>query len=292
VTQPVFRFAPSPTGRLHLGHAYSALLNTDLAQRWAGRFLLRLEDIDVTRCHPEFEAGIYEDMTWLGLDWERPVRCQSEHFPEYHAAFQPLRRAGLAYPCFCSRAAIAEAVATRERETGKPWPRDPDGAPLYPATCRMLTARAVSERIAAGEPHAWRLAINAARASVGPDRTYVRVDLAGGETVVPTDPAQWGDVVIVRKEAPTSYHLSVVLDDALQGVTHVVRGADLEPATDLQVLLQALLGLPSPRYHHHALIRDDAGLKLSKSARSQSLATLRREGVAPSDVRRLLGFEA
>jgi glutamyl-Q tRNA(Asp) synthetase len=292
VTQPVFRFAPSPTGGLHLGSAYSALLNVELAARWGGRFLLRIEDVDVTRCHPEFEAGIYEDLTWLGIDWERPARRQSEHFSEYRAAFEPLRSAGLAYPCFCSRTEIAEAVTRRETAAGEAWPRDPDGAPLYPGTCRALPPEAVARRVAAGERHAWRLDITAARASAGPDRTYVRFDLEGAEEVVRTDPARWGDVVIVRKETPTSYHLSVVLDDALQGVTHVVRGTDIEPATDLQRLLQALLGLPAPRYHHHPLVRDEGGLKLSKSARSESLAAQRRQGVSAADVRRRLGFES
>ena len=290
MTQPVFRFAPSPTGRLHVGHAYSALLNARLAREWGGRFILRIEDIDVTRCRPEFEAAIYEDLAWLGVPWEEPVRRQSEHLAEYRAAFEPMQRARLAYPCFCSRAQIAEAVAQREAATGAPWPRDPDGALLYPGTCRVL-APAVSEaRIAAGEPHAWRLDMTAARAGAGADRAYIRFALDGSEESVGTQPARWGDVVIVRKETPTSYHLSVVWDDALQGVSHVVRGADLEPATDLHVLLQALLGLPSPRYHHHALLRDAGGLKLSKSARSPSLAGLRRDGASPADIRRAVGF--
>jgi glutamyl-Q tRNA(Asp) synthetase len=286
VTQPVFRFAPSPNGRLHLGHAYSALLNADLARRWGGRFLLRIEDIDITRCRPEYEQAIYEDLAWLGLAWEQPVRRQSDHFESYRAAFAPLTGRGLAYPCFCSRGDIARAVAEQEEA----WPRDPDGAPLYPRTCRGLPAEAVADRIARGIPHAWRLDMAAAlRATPGP-HLYVRFDLDGGTEPVTADPARWGDTVIVRKEIPTSYHLAVVVDDALQGVTHVVRGTDLEAATDLHVLLQALLGLPTPLYHHHPLVRDPEGDKLSKSARSESLADLRARGVSAEAIRRRLGY--
>jgi glutamyl-Q tRNA(Asp) synthetase len=284
------RFAPSPNGRLHLGHAYSALLNAELARAWGGRFLLRIEDIDVTRCRPEFAKAIEEDLAWLGLTWERPVRRQSEHFPEYRAAFAPFREAELAYPCFCTRAQIAAAVAERERGTGEPWPRDPDGSPHYPETCRALSRKTAQERIHAGERHAWRLAMDAARAHAGSDGSYVRFALEGEEETVSTAPARWGDAVIVRKEVPTSYHLAVVVDDALQGVTHVVRGADLEAATDLHVLLQRLLGLPTPRYHHHALIREDGGFKLSKSAGSTTLADLQAQGITAADIGRALGF--
>jgi glutamyl-Q tRNA(Asp) synthetase len=254
---PVFRFAPSPNGRLHRGHAYSALLNADLACRSGGRFLLRIEDIDTIRCRPDLERGIMEDLRWLGLAWEEPVRRQSEHFDDYRSAFAALRGRGLAYPCFCSRRQIAEAVAAGEAGEGA-WPRDPDGSPLYPRTCRRLTEAEIRARLAAGEPHGWRLAMDRA--------------------------------LIVRKDTPTSYHLSVVVDDALQGVTHVVRGTDLEAATDLHVLLQALLGLPKPLYHHHPLIRDGTGGKLSKSLGSEALADLRSRGVTPAAVRESLGF--
>ena len=290
LAQPVFRFAPSPNGRLHLGHAYSALLNAELARASGGRFLLRIEDIDVTRCRPELADAIEDDLHWLGLTWERPVRRQSEHFEEYRAAFVPLREAGLAYPCFCTRAQIAASVAERERETGLPAPRDPDGSPLYPGTCRRLPPATADARIGAGERHAWRLAVDVARARAGPDAAYVRFDRAGAEETVATAPVRWGDAVIVRKEVPTSYHLSVVVDDAGQGVTHVVRGADLEAATDLHVLLQRLLGLPTPRYHHHELIRGEEGLKLSKSLGSTAIADLRAQGVTPGAIRRALGF--
>lgn len=289
MTQPVFRFAPSPNGRLHLGHAYSALINAELAQRFGGRFLLRIEDIDVTRCRPEFERAIYEDLAWLGLSWEEPVRRQSEHFGAYRAALATLREGGLVYPCFCSRKDIA-AAALRAARAGKPWPRDPDGAPLYPGTCRALEAGEVARRIAAGAPHAWRIDIARAGAAVPGPLAYPRFEPDGADEIVPARPERWGDAVVARKELPTSYHLSVVLDDALQGVTHVVRGRDLEAATDLHVLLQRLFRLPTPRYHHHALIRDPAGDKLSKSLLSESLADLRARGVTAAEVGRMLGF--
>ncbi len=291
MTTPVFRFAPSPNGRLHPGHAYSALLNADFARRFGGRLLLRIEDIDITRCRPEFEAAIYEDLSWLGLAWERPVRRQSEHFEDYHAAFLKLKGRGVVYPCFCSRKEIAEAIACHEAESGEAWPRDPDGAPLYPGTCRSRSAQEVEGRIAAGELHAWRLDMAALQELLPGPHTYRRFDQGGREEAVAAYPWRWGDAVIVRKETPTSYHLSVVVDDALQGITHVVRGQDLEAATDLHVLLQALLGLPTPLYHHHGLVLDPGGYKLAKSRQSQSLSELRAEGVAPQEIWQRLGFE-
>lgn len=293
--QPVFRFAPSPNGRLHLGHAYSALLNARFARRWGGRLLLRIEDIDAARCRPEHEAGVLEDLAWLGLTWETPARRQSEHFSDYRAAFAGLRARGLAYPCFCARADIARAVAARGAETGAPWPRDPDGAPLYPGTCKALPRAEAERRIQAGEPHAWRLDGAAALAAVGGDSlSYVRFDESGAESRVAAHPERWGDAVIVRKDTPTSYHLAVVVDDALQGVTHVVRGADLEAAAGFHALLRTVLhapcGAPPVRFHHHRLVRDAGGLKLSKSLRSESLADLRARGVTSEAVRRALGF--
>lgn len=290
MTKPVFRFAPSPNGRLHLGHAYSALLNADFARRFGGRLLLRIEDIDTTRCRPEFEEAIHEDLAWLGLAWEEPVRRQSEHFDDYRAAFRILKGRGVVYPCFCSRKEIAEAVVCREAETGKPWPRDPDGAPLYSGTCRGLPTGDVERRIAAGEPHAWRLHMEALREFLPGPHGYRRFDREGREARVAADPWRWGDAILVRKDTPTSYHLSVVVDDALQGVTHVVRGQDLEAATDLHVLLQALLGLPTPLYHHHGLLLDPEGDKLAKSRQSESLAELRAAGVTAQAVRERLGF--
>jgi glutamyl-Q tRNA(Asp) synthetase len=291
VTKPVFRFAPSPNGRLHLGHAYSALLNADFARRFDGRLLLRIEDIDTTRCRPEFEQAIYEDLAWLGLRWEEPVRRQSEHFDDYRAAFRTLKRRGVVYPCLCSRKQIAEAVACCEEESGQPWPRDPDGAPLYPGTCRDLSAVEIEQRIAAGEPHAWRLDGATLHKLLPEPHSYCRFDHDSREGRVVANPWRWGDAVIVRKDTPTSYHLSVVVDDALQGVTHVVRGQDLEAATDLHVLLQALLGLPTPLYHHHGLVLDPEGDKLAKSRQSQSLAELRAAGVTAQAVRERLGFD-
>ncbi len=284
---PVFRFAPSPNGFLHLGHAFSALLNEALARAHAGRFLLRIEDIDLARCRPEFEAAIHEDLAWLGLRWEAPVRRQSEHFAAYAAARAGL--AGLVYPCFCSRGDIAGRVATQEATAGAPWPRDPDGAPLYPGTCKGLEPQQAAQRIATGEAHAWRLDMGAAMQRAG-GLGYRCFDPDGGEDMAAAHPGRWGDVIVARKEVPTSYHLSVVVDDAAQGVTHVVRGRDLEAATDVHVLLQALLRLPSPAYHHHRLIADEAGLKLAKSAGSASLRELRAAGVGAAEVRQWLGF--
>lgn len=291
--QPVFRFAPSPNGRLHLGHAYSALLNARFARRWGGRLLLRIEDIDTGRCRPAYEAAIYEDLAWLGLAWETPVRRQSEHFSDYRAAFEGLRARGLAYPCFCSRANLARAVAGRQPESGARFPRDPDGAPLYPGACKALSGAEAERRIRAGESHAWRLDVAKAIAAAGADSlSFVRFDDSGAESRVAAHPERWGDAVIVRKDTPTSYHLSVVVDDALQGVTHVVRGADLEAAADLHALLHRLYGTLDIRFHHHRLVRDGEGLKLSKSLRSESLAALRARGVTADEVRRTLGFDA
>jgi len=291
VTKPVFRFAPSPNGRLHLGHAFSALLNADFARRFQGRFLLRIEDIDITRCRPEYEAAILDDLAWLGLEWEQPVRRQSEHFGDYRAAFRTLQGRGVVYPCFCTRKDIAETIACRDAEGGRDWPRDPDGAPLYPGTCRAVPAAEAERRIAAGEPHAWRLDMAAVRELLPGPHRFRRFDQEDREDVVTAQPWRWGDAVVVRKEILTSYHLSVVVDDALQGVTHVVRGQDLEAATDLHVLLQALLDLPTPRYHHHGLVLDPTGDKLAKSRQSKSLAELRGEGVTPQAIWRQLGFD-
>lgn len=291
MTIPVFRFAPSPNGYLHLGHAYSALLNAKFAERLSGRLLLRIEDIDITRCREEFVAAIAEDLTWLGLRWEQPVRRQSEHFDDYRAAFAGLRRKGLVYPCFCSRKDLADAVRLGETETGTRWRRDPDGAPLYPGTCRHRPAGEVAMRLGRSEPHTWRIDMAAALLAAPDSLAYTRIDWEGEASLQPVAPARWGDAVVVRREIPTSYHLSVVVDDALQDITHVVRGEDLEAATDLHVLLQALLALPTPLYHHHALIRDEQGDKLAKSRLSKTLRELREQGISPSEVRRRLGFD-
>jgi glutamyl-Q tRNA(Asp) synthetase len=286
---PVFRFAPSPNGYLHLGHAYSALLNFDLARQAGGRFLLRIEDIDAARCRPEFEAAIYQDLAWLGISWETPVRRQSEHFSSYREAIERLAAEGLIYPSFESRAEIARLVAQREAEAS--WPRDPDGAPFYPGAAKSLSADARKRLIAERAPYAWRLDMAAACARAKRLGWTEHGEGPGGERgAVPARPEAWGDVVLARKETPTSYHLSVVVDDALQGVTEVVRGQDLFWSTSVHRLLQSLLGLPQPRYRHHRLILDAAGQKLSKSTRATGLRELRAEGATPADIRRLAGL--
>ena len=286
---PVFRFAPSPNGPLHLGHAYSALLNFELARKSGGRFLLRIEDIDPTRCKPEFEAAIYEDLAWLGISWERPVRRQSEHFCEYRRALEKLSEQGLVYPSFESRAEIALLVARREAEGA--WPRDPDGAPLYPGNTKRLSPDERTARIESSAAYALRLDMEAAVALAG-DLAWIE-EGAGpeGETGrIAARPQDWGDVILARKETPTSYHLSVVVDDALQGITDVVRGEDLFHATSVHRLLQRLLDLPEPAYRHHQLIRDQAGHKLSKSTGSTGLRELRASGAQARDIRKQLGF--
>jgi glutamyl-Q tRNA(Asp) synthetase len=285
----IFRFAPSPNGYLHLGHAYSALLNFDMAREIGGRLLLRIEDIDAARCRPEYEAAIYEDLAWLGLSWQSPARRQSEHFDDYRAAVAKLEAAGLVYPSFESRSEIAALVAERER-AGR-WPRDPDGVPLYPGRARKMPAAERERRLRDGEPYALRLAMDAAVARAGV-LTWTETG-AGPQTqsgLVAAVPQMWGDVIIARKEVPTSYHLAVAVDDALQGVTEVVRGQDLFFSTSIHRLLQAMLGLPEPIYHHHKLIVDAAGQKLSKSNAATSLRELRATGASPADVRRMVGL--
>lgn len=282
--RPVFRFAPSPNGPLHLGHARSALINDALARASGGRLLLRIEDIDATRCRPAFEAGIYEDLAWLGLDWERPVRRQSQHFADYRSALARLEALDLIYPSFETRGDIRRAVAARSG-----WPSDPDGAPLFPFPRARMSAAERTRRVVAGEPYALRLDMARAQA-LAVERAgalgWLEVDAAGAVRDIAADPLAWGDVILARKEVPTAYHLAVVVDDALQGVTHVVRGADLKAATSVHRVLQVLLGLPAPLYTHHALLLDAEGHKLSKSIGSQSLASLRAEGVTPDEVRR------
>jgi glutamyl-Q tRNA(Asp) synthetase len=286
---PVFRFAPSPNGFLHLGHAYSALLNAEAARRSGGRLLLRIEDIDATRCRPHYEDAIYEDLAWLGIVWETPVRRQSEHLADYRAALDRLDAMGLLYPSFESRAEIARLVAARE--AGGPWPRDPDGAPLYPGDAKSLGADERAQRLRSGAPYALRLDMTAALASVGElDWTEEGEGPAGETGQVAARPEAWGDVILARKDAPASYHLAVVLDDALQGVTHVVRGQDLFWATSVHRLLQRLLDLPAPRYRHHGLLRDVAGAKLSKSTEATGLRELRARGISPAEVRQRTGL--
>ncbi|WHO24185.1 MULTISPECIES: tRNA glutamyl-Q(34) synthetase GluQRS [Agrobacterium] len=286
--KPVYRFAPSPNGLLHLGHALSAFLNHDMARDNGGRFLLRIEDIDQTRCTPELEQAIYDDLGWLGLSWEEPVRRQSEHFDEYRAALDMLIDAGLAYPAFLSRGETKAIVRTFEAE-GRLWPRDPDGAPLYPALDRERPKAEREALLASGRPHAWRLDMEKAMHAAGIP-LFWQESGDGGTGQIEALPALWGDVVLSRSDAPSSYHLSVVVDDALQGITHVVRGMDLFHATAIHRLLQHLLDLPQPAYHHHRLILGADGRKLSKSEGSTGLSALRAEGATSSDIRRLVGL--
>jgi glutamyl-Q tRNA(Asp) synthetase len=288
---PTFRFAPSPNGFLHLWHAFSALLNFDLARVRNGRFLLRIEDIDATRCRPEYEAAIYQDLAWLGLSWEEPVRRQSDHLADCRAALDQLMAQGLVYPSFESRSESARLVA--QREAAGPWPRDPDGAPLYPGAAKLMSPNERARLLESGVPYALRLDMAAASAEVSTKAgglTWIELgEGPGGKAgTVVAHPQAWGDVILARREVPTSYHLSVVVDDALQGVTEVVRGQDLFHATAVHRLLQHLLNLPGPAYRHHRLIRDDLGRKLSKSSRSTGLRELRAAGAAPADIRRLV----
>lgn len=258
----VYRFAPSPNGELHLGHAYSALLNAKLARETGGRFLVRIEDIDTTRCTADLAARALGDLAWLGLSWEQPVRFQSLNLADYTEVQQRLLHIGLLYPCYCSRQDIAHA--------GKGT--DPEGQPLYPGTCRKMAKEEISRRNAVGAS-SWR----------------IDMALACGQ-VEDSEALPWGDVILARKDIATSYHIAVVTDDALQGITHVVRGRDLLQATSIHRLLQKLLGLPHPDYHHHDLIPDAMGRKLSKSEGAKSLRRLREAGVSAAKIRTALGF--
>ncbi len=271
---PVFRFAPSPTGHLHLGHALSVILNFEEAERVGGRFLLRIEDIDLTRCKPEFEESIYEDLEWLGINWESPVRRQSEHFEEYAAELSRLEAENLLFASYETRADLARLI------TG----RDPEGGPRYSREEGLLIEEA-AEREAAGEPYALRLDMQQALSRVETPLFWTEVDER-----VEAHPERWGDVVLGRKQMPASYHLAAVLDDALQGVTHIVRGKDLYEATAVHRLLQELLGLPAPAYQHHHLLLDESGKKLSKRDKSTTLQDLRASGWSVADIREAVGL--
>lgn len=288
MTTPVFRFAPSPNGLLHLGHAYSALLNADLAKAADGRLLLRIEDIDRDRSRPEFEAAILTDCEWLGLRFETPVRRQSGHLGDYLAAIDALRGRGLVYPAFKSRAEVARTVRNAEGD-GVRWPRDPDGMPLYPGADRSLPKDEADARIAAGHPFALRLDVTAAVEQAG-SLTWREADESGAVASVAANPAAWGDVILAGRGAVAAYHIAVVVDDAAQGVTHIVRGRDLFAATAIHRLLQALLGLPEPIYRHHKLIRDRKGRKLAKSSGDVGLSSLRDRGATPAEIREKLGL--
>jgi glutamyl-Q tRNA(Asp) synthetase len=318
--RPVFRFAPSPNGELHLGHAFSALFTWEMARRFGGRFLLRIEDTDLARCREEFIAKIYEDLAWLGIEWEEPVRRQSKHFADHAAGLEKLRGLGLLYPCFASRKEVIEAAEQAEPPLG----HDPDGAPLYPGLWRGAGEAEAAARIATGEAYALRLDMAKALALVHRSKrrrqpellksmhkqeasasahersecvSALAVALNGGPIFfdsfdadgrrerIAARPERWGDVVLAGKDRPITYHLAVVIDDALQGVTHVTRGADLLAATDIHRLLQILLGLPAPLYCHHRLVLDETGRKLAKSHRDKSLRSLRAEGVSAAAIR-------
>jgi glutamyl-Q tRNA(Asp) synthetase len=283
---PRFRFAPSPNGRLHRGHALSALLNLKLARERGGAFLIRIEDIDAARCPPDLCKAALVDLAWAGVEADEPVLRQSARMTAYGAALDSLRSRGLIYPCACTRGDIAARIMKLEAESGVGWPRDPDGAPLYHRICRH---RSLQEN----GPFAWRLDLEAAMRSpevAGHPLAFMVENDDGAPSQRLADPARWGDVVLGRRDIGTSYHLSVVVDDAFQRITHVVRGRDLEAATDIHVLLQLLLGLPVPVYRFHALIHDDQGEKLAKSRGSISLDDLRRDGMTPEALRRELGF--
>lgn len=270
----ITRFAPSPTGRLHLGHAYAAWMAYEVVRREGGRFLLRMEDIDSTRVRPEYESGIYEDLRWLGFNWEEPVRRQSEQWADYLAALANLTERGLLYPCFCTRKAIQDEVARMGQA-----PHGPEGV-LYPGTCRSVNEIEATERMATGEPYALRLNVLKAVAQVAKPLRWR--DRERGE--FEAKPELLGDVVLARKETPASYHLAVTVDDAQQGVTLVTRGEDLLEATHVHRLLQELLGLPIPEWAHHRLITDTKGVRLAKRDQARSLRSLREAGVTPTEI--------
>jgi glutamyl-Q tRNA(Asp) synthetase len=284
---PTFRFAPSPNGRLHLGHALSAIIGHEMARRCGGRFLVRIEDIDLTRARDDHVAAIFSDLAWLGLRWETPVLHQSANIAAYQQAADRLEHMGVLYPCFANRSEINAIIANA------PNPRDPDGAPMFPARLRGRLEPDLSERRLRGDPCSLRLDMPRAVALAvdmmgGRPLTFRELTMDGAVETRLATPERWGDAVIVRKEVPASYHLAVVVDDAGQGVTHVTRGADLLAATSIHRLLQVLLDLPEPVYHHHRLILDGQGQKLSKSAGATGLDELRRDGLSANDVWRQL----
>ena len=284
----VTRFAPSPNGWLHLGHAYSALIGARHAQAAGGHFLMRLEDIDIGRARPHFIDGIYQDLAWLGLSWPEPVMVQSERFAIYEAALKKLRDMELVYPCWATRRDIQNKLAADYGDK-KHWPRDPDGAPVYPGLYRDTPDSEKKRLLFEGGGYAWRLDMQKALAAATKNETLFYTEILDGvATRLPLDPQSYGDVVLARKDVPTSYHLAVVVDDAAQGVTQVTRGQDLAPATAIHRLLQTLLDLPEPTYHHHALVRDISGRRLSKQAGDSGFRELRQQGMALEEVLDLL----
>ena len=285
----VTRFAPSPNGWLHLGHAYSALIGRRAAEAGGGQFLVRLEDIDIGRARPHYVEGIYQDLAWLGLSWPEPVMVQSARFEIYEAALKKLRDMNLVYPCWATRRDIQVALETLYGHKTE-WPRDPDGAPIYPGLYRDTPESERKRLMFEGSGYAWRLNMQEALAvaATKTDTLFYTEILDGVATRLPLNPQSYGDVVLARKDVPTSYHLAVVVDDAAQGVTQVTRGQDLAPATAIHRLLQVLLDLPEPVYHHHALVRDISGRRLSKQAGDSGFRELRQQGMALEEVLDLL----
>jgi len=285
----VTRFAPSPTGFLHLGHAYSAILASDAAAKAGGVFLLRLEDIDTTRCRPEFEISIYDDLAWLGLDWPLPIRRQSDHMADYAAALDRLRALGVVYRCFLTRKEIAAASLSAPHTPGE----GADGV-IYRGPAQRMSLDEEDSRIARGESFAWRLSLKYSQDLLG--ENFARLEFverepgSNTEQIASAQPDLLGDVIIARKDTPTSYHLSVTHDDALQGVTHIIRGEDLLLSTHIHVLLQRLLNLPTPIYWHHPLLTGPDGKRYAKRDKSLTLAALREAGVSPAEIRSRIGL--
>ncbi len=290
--QPVFRFAPSPNGALHLGHAYAAIVNHRMAREMGAKFLLRIEDIDRVRCTPLLEEQMLDDLSWLGIDWDEEPRRQSDHFGDYESALSVLVDAELVYPAFLSRREIRQCIDHKQAQ-GSHWPCDPDGSPHYPGDERNWTKIDLQEACHSQPIHSLRLNMSKAIAHVGRPLVFDETGRGpNGETgKQEANSRQWGDVVIARSDTPTSYHLSAVVDDALQGITHVVRGSDLFHATSVHRVLQDLLGFPTPTYYHHQLVLDSHGRKLSKSAGDTSLRALRLAGVTAHDVIRMIGLD-
>jgi glutamyl-Q tRNA(Asp) synthetase len=287
----VTRFAPSPTGRLHLGHAYSALLARDIARREGGLLLLRIEDIDTTRCRPEYEAGIYEDLHWLGVSWPEPVRRQSNHFDDYAAALEKLRALGVLYRCFLTRREIAAQAMSAPHGSGE----GTDGF-IYRGPSTPMSSDEEQMRLARGDAFAWRIAMNYSQDLLGEEFARLEFrerDIATNvERILTATPAMHGDVILARKDTPASYHLCVTHDDALQGITHVIRGEDLRDATHIHILLQRLLKLPTPVYSFHPLLTGPDGKRYAKRDASLTLAALRESGVSPADIRARIGLPA
>jgi glutamyl-Q tRNA(Asp) synthetase len=281
---PVFRFAPTPNGRLHLGHAYSALMNERAAQRFGGRLLLRMEDLDRSRCKLEHEEGALEDLGWLGVAFDGPLRRQNQHVADYANAYRALGGLGALYPCFCAKSEVEKAWRA---DGGR---LDPDGQPLYPGTCRALNPAERAMRAASRRPPTLRLDMGRALALTPVDLSFSEFGEGDEERIERANPAAWGDVALKRRGAAATYHVAVVVDDRLQGITDVVRGRDLYAATSLHRLLQHLLAINPPRYRHHRLVLDAKGEKMSKSAAATPLAQLRSQGISPTEIRAALGF--